>query len=564
MESRNKILSIFLFTFFFVWCIINFSFAQNQEKIDFLQDLKEKYINKRKADTIVNQIYLQIYAEYQNNDLAKSIETAHEAIQYFKFKENPMIVASWYDNLGGLYHEKDIHILALEAYLNSLKISSENGENLGCNYINIGNVYYSQGINQLKAKKEYYKALSEFEKFDESQSETKNLGKAVVLNNLALIQLRNNKPDSALFYAKEALKIRTGLNKSEELAHSHLLIGKIFHNKAQYDSAIYHYNTAVEYAKKDYFLEFYTSIIIGRAFSYAEKNQFKNAFTDLYNAEKIALKKSKFELENVYKSFSHVYKIQGQNDKAIEFAHKAIKYCDSLQMEKQKLDLLKIIISIYEKTNKIDSAYKYQTEYLVVKQNLENDDLEKIKFNYELEEELKETSILQKNIVQLTEKSNIRLLLLIISAVLILVSLFFGTIILRSRKDTSETNQELYHSLNIISNEKDKIELINQELLDKNIETEIQKNKIEEFAEELKKQKEQIESAHKDITDSIEYAKTIQTALLPGAEILSKLFKDYLIFFEPKEAVSGDFYYANKIYNYDVFAVADCTGHGVP
>ncbi len=73
-----------------------------------------------------------------------------------------------------------------------------------------------------------------------------------------------------------------------------------------------------------------------------------------------------------------------------------------------------------------------------------------------------------------------------------------------------------------------------------------------------------IEKAHKDITASINYAKRIQEALLTSKKLIESYFNEYFIFFKPKETVSGDFYYMYKINKYIIFAVADCTGHGVP
>ncbi len=80
----------------------------------------------------------------------------------------------------------------------------------------------------------------------------------------------------------------------------------------------------------------------------------------------------------------------------------------------------------------------------------------------------------------------------------------------------------------------------------------------------LKKSKEKIEEAHKDITDSITYAKTLQQGLLTPKELIDSYFNDYFIFSKPKDQVSGDFYYINKVNDNIIFTVADCTGHGVP
>ncbi|HLP11772.1 MAG TPA: SpoIIE family protein phosphatase [Flavobacteriales bacterium] len=67
-----------------------------------------------------------------------------------------------------------------------------------------------------------------------------------------------------------------------------------------------------------------------------------------------------------------------------------------------------------------------------------------------------------------------------------------------------------------------------------------------------------------EITDSINYAKRIQQALLPAANELSNTFADSFILYKPKDIVSGDFYWVHKEKELLFFAVGDCTGHGVP
>ncbi|MCT4579992.1 MAG: SpoIIE family protein phosphatase [Flavobacteriales bacterium] len=83
--------------------------------------------------------------------------------------------------------------------------------------------------------------------------------------------------------------------------------------------------------------------------------------------------------------------------------------------------------------------------------------------------------------------------------------------------------------------------------------------------EEIRAQKEEVERAHKEITDSINYAERIQRSFLASEEVLNKNLEDYFIYFQPKEAVSGDFYWAREL-KCGCFAVlnADSTGHGVP
>jgi serine phosphatase RsbU (regulator of sigma subunit)/streptogramin lyase len=89
-------------------------------------------------------------------------------------------------------------------------------------------------------------------------------------------------------------------------------------------------------------------------------------------------------------------------------------------------------------------------------------------------------------------------------------------------------------------------------------------NEISMANEELTLQNEQIFQQNKDITDSIGYAKRIQKATLPPDEVLRYLLPKHFILYKPLQIVSGDFYWLAQKENKILFAVADCTGHGVP
>jgi GAF domain-containing protein len=93
--------------------------------------------------------------------------------------------------------------------------------------------------------------------------------------------------------------------------------------------------------------------------------------------------------------------------------------------------------------------------------------------------------------------------------------------------------------------------------------------KVRERTREVIEQKEIIEEKNKSITDSIRYAKRIQDATLPDQSIISQVFTDSFILFRPKDIVSGDFYWFESFTDSNgreksLFAVVDCTGHGVP
>ena len=80
----------------------------------------------------------------------------------------------------------------------------------------------------------------------------------------------------------------------------------------------------------------------------------------------------------------------------------------------------------------------------------------------------------------------------------------------------------------------------------------------------LAEQKQKIEIQNIKITDSIEYALRIQSAVFPPIEKRKGILPDHFVLHKPCDIVSGDFYWMAKKDNRVFIAVADCTGHGVP
>lgn len=87
---------------------------------------------------------------------------------------------------------------------------------------------------------------------------------------------------------------------------------------------------------------------------------------------------------------------------------------------------------------------------------------------------------------------------------------------------------------------------------------------IREKKAELEKSYHEIAEQKQEITDSINYAKRIQSAILPVEETIKKHISDYFVLFMPKDIVSGDFYWFAHSHEHTIFVCADCTGHGVP
>ncbi|KPK86421.1 MAG: hypothetical protein AMS27_05125 [Bacteroides sp. SM23_62_1] len=86
----------------------------------------------------------------------------------------------------------------------------------------------------------------------------------------------------------------------------------------------------------------------------------------------------------------------------------------------------------------------------------------------------------------------------------------------------------------------------------------------EAAAKLVEKHREELMLKNKNITDSINYAKRIQLALLPSTEMFKKILPDSFILYKPKDIVSGDFYWITEEKDKIFVAAVDCTGHGVP
>jgi serine phosphatase RsbU (regulator of sigma subunit) len=140
-------------------------------------------------------------------------------------------------------------------------------------------------------------------------------------------------------------------------------------------------------------------------------------------------------------------------------------------------------------------------------------------------------------------------------------------------------NAKKEHALNIalenqkteLALQKNQIEQKAFELTEANQQITVQNEELYQQQEEILAQRDHIEQKntaleiqHSHITASIRAAKMIQEAILPFENRLKEILPDYFVLYKPKDVVSGDFYWIEKIDNQLFIAVVDCTGHGVP
>ena len=165
---------------------------------------------------------------------------------------------------------------------------------------------------------------------------------------------------------------------------------------------------------------------------------------------------------------------------------------------------------------------------------------------------------------QMTSQEMLIALLFTLLALLSMLSAFFFFQFSKSRRLRVQNKKE-------IEEQQRSNETIMQILEQKKREIEQQSFELQERDTELKWQSEnalrlydEVEMQKKELTDSIEYAKKIQTILLPETNFINEILNDYFVLFRPRDIVSGDFYWVSAKKEKTLVAVADCTGHGVP
>ncbi|MDX2305190.1 MAG: 7TM diverse intracellular signaling domain-containing protein [Microscillaceae bacterium] len=111
-------------------------------------------------------------------------------------------------------------------------------------------------------------------------------------------------------------------------------------------------------------------------------------------------------------------------------------------------------------------------------------------------------------------------------------------------------------------------DILNQALqkANQNLELKVAQRKqvLGETHKQLSKMSAELQSINREVTDSILYAKRIQSSILPRIDRIREYLPAIFIFYRPKDLVSGDFYWFGVEQGKIILAVADCTGHGVP
>jgi len=266
----------------------------------------------------------------------------------------------------------------------------------------------------------------------------------------------------------------------------------------------------------------------------------KNYIMALETAENGNFETAKFRTTN---GLGNLYIALNENDLATEYLEKALEIATSPSQESRAKCDLGIF---HTNTNRLDSAIQYLEESYSLRMESGFEDAATTSLIH-----LGRALLLSGRDVE-AEKRGIEGLALAkrFNSKSKLSQLYGVLADVKEKQEDWKTTVEYFRLHEELSNELNQQQMRN-----------IYKNKNRMIEE----QKELIEEAHKEITDSIAYAKRIQTAILPPPALLNENLKDHFVFYKPKDVVAGDFYWLESISDSKtLFAAADCTGHGVP
>ncbi len=147
--------------------------------------------------------------------------------------------------------------------------------------------------------------------------------------------------------------------------------------------------------------------------------------------------------------------------------------------------------------------------------------------------------------------------------------------LLSSQITTIVDNVKIFQELEMFNQDlEQKVKERTAEVYQQKEEIEAQRDEIDEKNQELNNTLDELGRKNKDMTDSIKYAKRIQSAILPSLDFIRKVIPNSFVLYKPKDILSGDFYWFEQVFSANEFggmktekiiiAVFDCTGHGVP
>ena len=531
--NLTGLVSRLVFTCLILLCTFN-SQADDIPKVD---SLRVAFDYSENATERID-IQLQIAHHYYN---IRSIDTAifeyHKALNLIP-KDSLQQQANVLGYLANAYRkveDMDNVMKAEKMALNLYQKANANPSKIARKFALVGRTYYDNAqydsamTNYMEAKKIYetneiidedygfllhfigsvFKRQGNIDKACEYYHEEIAYGKQ---HNMKIIEVEGRylagvcieDPRERLNNDLACLEIYTELEKERMMALMYTLIADNYNEMDMLDSALYWEQKCLAAYRELGEISHLSAVLSQLGGMYIKKGDFKEAEKYLKEAEEVALKsgiKKHFRLWDIYQNYFQLNYEKGNYKKAVDYQQLMYAHRDSAQDQEHQ-----------------DAIQEMEMIYNDEKQKAELAILQKDKDLAEKEKQLARE--------EAASQSFIKKLFMIGGIIVLLLGVFVFMKYRESQK------QKL-----IISEQKRQMEF----------------------------QKELVEEKNKDIMDSMTYASSIQQAIITSKEYIGQMFKDFFIFYKPRDIVSGDFYWAYETEGgKKLIAVGDCTGHGVP
>ena len=427
-----------------------------------------------------------------------------------------------YEYLAKTYYHIGEYQKALEYDTKSIRVKTEVNDKIGIaiSYNGLGSCYFNMG-DYTRALENFLKAL----KIDEAEKDKFGISRMEL--NIACVLFAQNKFDEALKYMQKALVIKREINDVEGIATIYANMGDAYLAQKDYDKALDACLKSIEAAEKIHHIELLYTASINLGNVYVKKNRTDEALRYYRKAFNGALETDdKVNLITAAAGIGYCYELRKEHELAIEYYKKSLSNALKIDYGTGARDACMHLASIYEQLNNYEASLAYTKQLSNIKDTLLNEESLKqtaeLNTRYETEKKESEIKLLTKD-QELKDKS-------LKEQRLVRIGLIIGLGLFLALSFLLFTRYRFKQKANVI----------------------------------LEKQKEEIHQKNVLITDSIDYAKNIQEAILPDEERLTKYLPQHFVLYKPKAIVSGDFYWVGKKGNHVICAVADCTGHGVP
>lgn len=552
-----------IIAFTLIYCSLAFS------QSDYLDSLKNALQKPVSSDTMRVFQYNEIAWTYLDYSLDSTLEYANKAASLARKRNYPNGIMDAKNTLGIYYRYLSEYEKAIQVYneLIDLRIKNRQEDQLTGAYSNLGSVYYEKGA-YAQALKYYQKGIDIAKKYHQDD-------KVLVLySNLATAYKSVGLYDQAIAAFREGLKLNKRIQNKEQEAQLYMNLGTVYHDKNMIDESIKYAEIARKLSRESGQMRNLHTVLYNLSLDYRSKKRYSKARACLDELLAVAREMDEEDIWlEYYLAFANYNYDLKRFDEAMKWALIAENYANreadllnygeveltkaSIYAELKKfregidaarvaltafrdtddagaqIRTLKVLSELYKKSGAPEKALQVfeEAQELKEKTDLESVTNQIATLNSLNELERKEQDLeLSRQSNRLISAENDRKSNLIVGLVLI------GVLIIISLGISFKSNQE----------KKKANALLNRQ------------------NEEIEHQKTLIEEKQIEILDSIHYAKRIQESLLVQQKLLQEALPESFIFFQPKDIVSGDFYWATSRDGKFYLAICDSTGHGVP